>query len=441
MTPKLGVAILVYKLVYSKVRHRLEWIRTFIQGWIKMAQIIKLYKMDYHVVRINVLNVKDRYFSSDKYGKGEILKSLEDYTKRDRKHLIKVLNESKNGWSNVSQSKVGRPLSYDKEELLPHIRRLWLNMERISPGRMKAGFKDWLPFDEECPSPLKLQLQKMSPTTLGRYMSEIRSTLECSKGITSTSPARFMKNKVPINTLDSKITKPGYTQTDTVAHCGNAILGSYAHSLTVTDIFSAWTANRALFTKKGEFVKRAFQDIERGLPFSLLAINSDSGSEFLNKPMLEFTKHGTRIVFTRSRPYKKNDNCFVEQKNFTHVRELFGYERFEDPDLVDLMNEIYINYWNPLQNFFIPNYKLKEKIRVGSRVVKKYDTPQTPYSRLINFGNLTAKEIEVLREQKAKLNPFVLKRGLETKLKEFFEQVRKTKNGNEEREEKQKRAA
>jgi hypothetical protein len=219
----------------------------------------------------------------------------------------------------------------------------------------------------------------MSPTTLGRYIGEIRSTLECTKGISATAPARFMKNKVPINTLDSKITKPGYTQTDTVAHCGDVILGAYAHSLTVTDIFSAWTVNRALFTK-----------------------------------------HGTRVAFTRSRPYKKNDNCFVEQKNFTHVRELFGYERFEDPKLVELMNDIYINHWNPLQNFFIPNYKLKEKIRVGSKVTKKYDVPQTPYSRLLNFGNLTAREVEDLREQKAKLNPFTLKRGLEEKLKEFF---------------------
>jgi hypothetical protein len=298
--------------------------------------------------------VKDKYFASDKSEKGEILKSLEECTHRDRKHLIKVLNETKSGWSNVAQSKIGRPLSYNKEELFPHVRRLWLNMERISPWRMKAGLKDWLPFDEECP-----------------------------------------------NTLDSKITKSGYTQTDTCAHCGDAILGAYAHSLRVTDIFSAWTVNRALFTK-----------------------------------------HGTRVAFTRSRPYKKNDNCFVEQKTFTHVRELFDYERFEDPKLVELMNDIYINYWNPLQNFFIPNYKLKEKIRVGSKVIKKYDVPQTPYSRLLNFGNLTAREVEDLREQKAKLNPFTLKRGLEEKLKEFFEHVRKTKIGIADGdEENQKRAA
>ncbi len=160
-----------------------------------MTRTKQIYKMNHHVVRTNVLNVKDKYFASDKSEKGEILKSLEECTHRDRKHLIKVLNESKSGWSNVAQSKIGRPLSYNKEELLPHVRRLWLNMERISPWRMKAGLKDWLPFDEECPPFLKLQLQKMSLTTLGRYIGEFRSTLECTKGISATAPARFMKKQ------------------------------------------------------------------------------------------------------------------------------------------------------------------------------------------------------------------------------------------------------
>jgi hypothetical protein len=141
MTPKVGVIILIYELVYSKVRHRLKWIQTLFQGWIKMTRTKQIYKMNHHVVRTNILNVKDKYFASDKSEKAEILKSLEECTHRDRKHLIKVLNESKSGWSNVAQSKIGRPLSYNKEELLPHVRRLWLNMERISPWRMKAGLK------------------------------------------------------------------------------------------------------------------------------------------------------------------------------------------------------------------------------------------------------------------------------------------------------------
>ncbi len=181
-----------------------------------------------------------------------------------------------------------------------------------------------------------------------------------------------------------------------------------------------------MLTKKGIKVQACFKDIEVDLPFKLLAINADSGSEFLNGPMLAFTKYGQRIKYTRSRPYKKNDNCYVEQKNFTHVRELFGYDRLEDEKLVQQMNTIYKDCWNPLLNFFIPNMKIKEKVRIGGMIPKKYDEPQTAYTRLMNSQHVTEKQKEALREQKAKLNPFELKRNLEIKLKEFYEIQRKS---------------
>lgn len=313
---------------------------------------------------------------------------------------------------------------YAKDELLPHIHYLWQQMERISAPRMKAAMADWLPRYHDCPSHLRSQLQKMSAATLDRYLKEIRASESALKGLSATSPARFMKNKVPINTLDSKISEPGHLQADTVAHCGTSTAGPYISSITATDILSTWTENRAIPNKTGKAVVEAFRDIEKSLPFRLIAINSDSGSEFLNRPMLRFTNHGQRVEFTRSRPYKKNDNCYVEQKNFTHVRELFGYERFEEQDLVRLMNEIYTEYWNPLQNYFLPTFKLKEKVRIGGRIKKKYDKPQTPYHRLIHGTHLSEEEKNRLQEQKAKLNPFALKAGLEKKLQEFFEIVR-----------------
>jgi hypothetical protein len=244
-------------------------------------------------------------------------------------------------------------------------------------------------------------------------------------GLSTTSPSRHMKNKVPINTLDAKVDRPGYTQTDTVAHCGPSASGPFVSSLTLTCIYSTWTVNRSMLTKKGVKVRECFKDLERGLPFKLLAINADSGSEFLNGPMLEFTKYGQRIIYTRSRPYKKNDNCYVEQKNFTHVRELFGYDRFEDEELVALMNDIYKHYWNPLLNFFLPNMKIKEKIRIGGVIYKKYDEPKTAYTRLIESRHLTEQQKEALRAEKASLNPFELKKNLEIKLKEFYEIYRK----------------
>lgn len=379
--------------------------------------------MDDQTVKEIILSVKTNYQASTKASKKITLDHLVAITKRDRKHLTKLIGKSSDELKRRKSS--GRPKKYQKAELLPHIKYLWLQMERVSPRRMRAGLKDWLPKYTDCPGHLRMQLLNLSSSTLGRYLSEVRETLEAKQGLSTTSPARHMKNKVPINTLDAKVDRPGYTQTDTVAHCGTSAAGPFISSLTLTCINSTWTVNRSMLTKKGRKVQACFKDIEGDLPFTILAINADSGSEFLNGPMLEFTKYGKRIIYTRSRPYKKNDNCYVEQKNFTHVRELFGYDRFETEELVALMNEIYKEYWNPLLNFFIPNMKIKEKVRIGGVIYKKYDEPKTAFTRLIESPHLSEQQKDQLRDQKAKLNPFELKKNLEIKLKEFYEIYRK----------------
>lgn len=179
-------------------------------------------------------------------------------------------------------------------------------------------------------------------------------------------------------------------------------------------------------------MRRQFADWDQTLPFGLLAVNVDNGTEFLNNEMVNFMRreNGKKpITFTRSRAYKKNDNCYVEQKNYTHVRELFGYERFEDPALVARMDEIYKTCWNPLHNFFLPTFKLKEKVRIGARIVKKFDAPQTPYDRLMKSPHLTEERKEKLRLMKKSLNPFELKADLEKKLEVFFEELRKSSTG------------
>jgi hypothetical protein len=252
------------------------------------------------------------YQAGNKHEKSNLLDHAELVTKRSRKQIIRRLRQMTSPEEKFQTS--GRPLIYSREELIPHLKFLWIQMEKISAKRMNAAMRDWLPKYKDCPGHLKLQLEKLSATTLDRYLKEVRKIEIVSKGISTTSPARYMKNKIPISSLDARIRKPGFTQTDTVAHCGDSAAGPFISSLTVTDIFTTWTENRAMFTKKGLEVRRQFKNIEKALPFPLLAINSDSGSEFLNKDMLEFTKHGTRVMFTRSRPYKKNDNCFVEQK-------------------------------------------------------------------------------------------------------------------------------
>lgn len=378
--------------------------------------------MSYQAVVEYLIAIQVQYQASSKKEKSALLDHAQMVTGRSRKQLIRRLSLDLEKLSQKTKS--GRPNRFDKEALRPHIYYLWEQMERVSAKRMKAALKDWLRFYNNCPSYLKMQLQSMSATTLERYLSEARKAW-APKGLSTTSPARYMKNKIPIATLDRKIKEPGRLQADTVAHCGSSVKGPFVSSLTITDIYSAWTENHALFTKNQYEVHGGFKSIEKRLPFAIRAINTDSGTEFLNATMWRYTGYGNRIEFTRSRPYKKNDNCYVEQKNFTHVRELFGYERFDDPELVDLMNEIYQNYWGPLQNYFLPTFKLKEKVRIGAKIKKKYEIPKTPYQRLMESSALTNVQKQELQTTKLNLNPFILKQGLEIKLKEFFDIVRR----------------
>jgi len=385
--------------------------------------------MSYQATKEYLVAILSRYQSAKRKDKTVMLNEATKVTLRHRKSLIRLLGESEEVIARKKPS--GRHPKYSRDLLLPHIRRLWIAMERMSAPRMKAAFRDWFPFndDPEFTPQIQLMLERMSVSTLERFLRLLRGELRANKGLSTTCPARYMKNRVPINTLDRNVDRPGFTQADTVAHCGNSGAGAFANTLTLTDIDSTWTENRALFAKKGHDIRKCFVDLKLTLPFDLLAINVDSGSEFLNAPMLQFTNSPgqKQIAFTRSRPYKKNDNCYVEQKNFTHVRELFGYERIEDPRLIELMNEIYKTCWNPLQNFFMPSFKLKEKIRVGAKIVKKYDAPQTAYNRLKKSSHLTEEQKERLTRQMLVLNPFKLKKDLEVKLKNFFEELRKSK--------------
>lgn len=378
--------------------------------------------MDTRTVNQYCIKLAPLYQASNINTKSDYLNHAQLITGRTRKHLIRKLNKEVS-IEKPSLEKAGRKPRYNHEVLGPHLLYLWRMMERIDARRMKAALPDWLPKYNDGPAHIKMQLLSMSASTIARILKPLKAT--SLKGLSSTSPARHMKNKVPINTLDHKVKTPGFVQTDTVAHCGTSLLGSFIHSVTVTDVFTTWTENRAIYTKRGSEVKAALKDIEKAFPFKLIAINSDSGSEFLNKHILEWTGFGNRIIFTRSRPYKKNDNCYVEQKNFTHVRELFGYDRLENQELIHLMNDIYQNYWNPLQNFFLPTLKLKEKVRIGGIIHKKYDKPKTPFHRVIESKILNLKQEEELRTYRSQLDPFKLKLGLEQKLNQFYEIYRK----------------
>lgn len=312
--------------------------------------------------------------------------------------------------------------------------QLWLSMRKICSKKMKAAIPHWITFMKNWESmnpETEALLRRVSPATIDRLLRPMKDQMKL-KGLSTTKQGSFRKTKIPIRVHFDDITEPGHMQSDTVAHCGDSIEGAYGNSLTMTDIHSTWTENRAVWTKSSIRVFEQIRDIEESLPFPMKSYACDNGGEVLNQRIYQYfyesREEGRKVPLSRSRPYKKNDQAFVEQKNNTHVRELFEYERVSHPDVVKLMNEIYKEYWNPLQNFFIPSMKCIEKTRLGARMKKKYDEPKTPYQRLLDSADLSEEAKEALQARYKSLDPFRLSEGLNQRLELFFEAVKKKRH-------------
>jgi hypothetical protein len=365
--------------------------------------------------RAYTIRVYWRYQKSTRKEKALILDEFCKVFELTRKHAIKVLNDP----STPKGVRPGPKRKYGSEVVF-HLLHLWNKMSRICSKNMVAALPLWLPF-YDCPAVTKELLLAISASTVDRLLKPHREKVV--RGLSSTEPS-LIKNKIPIKLLDADVKEIGYFEADTVAHCGTSLAGEFINSVTMTDLMSSWTENRATWTKESRRVRQAIGEIERSLPFKIKGFASDNGNEFFNHELHDyFINRKEKVEMVRRRAYKKNDNAHVEQKNWTHVRELFGYDRFDHESMVDLMNDIYKNYWNPMRNFFTPSLKLKEKIREGGRIIKKYDPPKSPYQRLLDSGQLTDANKAILKARFDRINPFILKDELEKKLKWLFKLV------------------
>ena len=360
--------------------------------------------------------IRFRYRNSTKKQKGKILDEFCKVCGYTRKHALKILK----GTLNPRLKRPGPKSKYQREDVLKVLKDLWQLMNQMCSKKMVVAFEDWLPF-YEAKDEVKHLLMQMSASTIDRLLRSHRSPLQ--RGLSSTRPS-LLKNRIPLKLLDGEVTTPGYIEADTVAHCGNSLAGEFGNTLTMTDLFSGWTENRALWTKTTEAMIPQLKDTERRLPFTIIGVATDNGTEFLNEEVIKYLRNREApINMVRRRPYKKNDNAHVEQKNWTHVRQLFGYDRVDDPSLIPLMNEIYKAYWGPLQNYFTPVLKLKSKERIGGRVKKTYDKPKSPFKRLFESPFISREEKAKLKESHALKNPIYLKKEMDKKLKEFFQRV------------------
>lgn len=366
--------------------------------------------------RAYLSEIRLRYRNSTKKQKTLILNEFCEICGYSRKYAIRILK----GEVTPRSKKPGPKPRYS--EAIEALKELWLLMGQMCSKKMKAALPLWLPFYRTTKR-IEGLLLAMSPSTIDRLLRPVRTPLS-KKGLGTTRPNAALKGKIPIKLLDGDVTIPGYIESDTVAHCGGSISGEYAHSLTMTDLFSGWTENRAVWTKQADDIVKKVKAVEERLPFTLIGFASDNGTEFINEMLHAYlTKREAPVNFVRRRAYKKNDNAHVEQKNWTHVRQLFGYERFEERDLVAMMNEIYQAFWNPLLNLFTPVMKLKSKERIGGRIKKTYDEPKTPYQRLMESPFVPLAEKAKLSDIYRTKNPVYLRQQLDIKLKEFFQKV------------------
>jgi len=369
-----------------------------------------------------LLAIWDRYQRVGRRFKTKILDEFCAVCGYTRKYAIGLLNRK----PGRRRKKPGPTRQYDASVLAP-LKVIWRACEQMCSKRLKAALPLWLPFYEQergaLAEPVRQKLLQMSAASIDRLLKKERARYP-GKGLCGTRPGGRLKHLIPIRTGNDDVDRPGYLEADTVAHCGNSLAGDFIWSLTFTDIFCQWTENRAVWNKGAAGVLQQVQEVEAGLVFELLGFDVDNGSEFLTHHLWRYLLDRPRPVpLTRSRPYRKNDQAHVEQKNWTHVRQLLGYQRLEQPELVPLINELY-RTWGLLHNFFCPNLKLRSKTRKGAKTIRKYYPPQTPYQRLLEAEPLRPEQKQKLRDQFQALNPLQLRKQIEQQLKMVFDKAR-----------------
>lgn len=369
--------------------------------------------------------LRQRYVNRGREGRSLLVDEVCEQWGYSRKHALKLLN-AKAGWGGEAGTVQGRPVVYGPE-VKEVVGRIWLEAEQVCGKRLKAVMNLWLPYYEaehgRLREAVRTKVLEASAATLDRLLKPLR-VKHPHRGMCGTRPGTLLRSQIPIRTGNWDIERPGYIEADTVAHCGGSLAGNFIWSVTCTDIYSGWTATRAVWNRGQKDVLEQTREVERSLPFAILGFDSDNGGEFLNWHLADyFLKRDKPVAFTRSRPYHKDDNGHVEQKNWTRVRQLLGYDRLENPDILDSINELYRDWWDPLHNLFLPSAKLKESYREGSRWVRRHDDPETPCDRLLASKHISAKAKRDLTALRATINPLESKRQIEKYLRKIFASV------------------
>jgi len=358
-------------------------------------------------------HIQARYQNSNSRDKSKILDEFCTLTTYGRKYAIHLLSLEDNGPRYNRTEKRLKSKKYN-EAILQALLTLWNAANQICSKRLVPFIPDLLCTLERfghisLPEDVRNRLLSISPATVDRLLETVRK--EGKKGLCTTASGSLLKQQIKIRTFsDWNDVVPGFFEGDLVAHCGTTTQGVYLNTLVITDIASTWTEFFPLLVKGEAEVISALRVAQALLPFILLGLDTDNGSEFINYALLEFCKSNA-ITFTRSRAYKKNDQAHVEERNGSIIRRLIGYDRYEGLDAYNALSELYA-VLRLYVNFFQPSLKLLSKKREGAKVTKKYDKAKTPYQRLMLSSHITLDEKNKLKQQYNQLDPVELLKKL-----------------------------
>ena len=361
--------------------------------------------------------VRPRYARADRASKHQILTEFCATTGYHRKYAIQLLAGT---LAPPGPHRRQRRASYSAQTVTA-LAAIWEAASYPWSARLKALLPLWLPWAKRrfaIPPQVERQLHTISPSTIDRRL-QARKRQVRRRLYGRTKPGTLLKHHIPIKTAHWNVTRPGFTEMDLVSHSGNWGDGEFLQSLNLTDIHTGWVETRAVMGKAQHAVRAALQELQTALPFPLRGVDSDNGSEFINSHLFQYCQTRT-IQFTRGRPYKKDDNAHVEQKNYTHVRKLLGWDRYDTPAALTAINDLYRSELRLMMNLFQPSVKLLRKIRVGARLIRRYDRPQTPLDRLLASGGGDPVTLTALQRLRTRLDPFALAEAIDRKLTRIY---------------------
>lgn len=358
-----------------------------------------------------------RYLKADKGEKQRMLDEFVAATGYHRKYAMRLLKHGRGrrGWE-----RRGRKRVYTGQ-VISTLVTVWEVCDCICGKRLQPFLPEIVAVLERqgelqlAPETKRLLLQ-MSAATIDRRLARHRQQRR--RGYSTTKPGTLLKQAIAVRTFaDWDDARPGFVEIDLVAHCGDSTAGTYLNTLTAVDVTTGWTECLILAHRSQAQVSAAIHCLRQRLPFALLGIDSDNDSAFINDTLYRYCFQ-EEITFTRSRPYKKNDQPHVEQKNWSVVRRLVGYQRYESAEALALLEAIYLD-WRLYVNFFLPVLKLLNKQRVGSKIRKKYDVARTPYQRVLESPQVPDEDKERLRQLYVTLNPVTLRQRIEANVKKL----------------------